>query len=234
MSKFHFKHFSVEQERSALKVGTDSMILGSFIDYTSRKKGLDIGAGTGVLSLMVAQSNPEIQIDAIEIDDESVIDCKTNFECSNWSERLNVIHSDFLAFPFQNKYDLIFSNPPFYHNSLLSSDERTAISKHSFHLPFDRLFEKVNHLLTDNGHFWLIIPAEHTQTIKEIAKENQLFLTKEIAIYGKPEKQTRSILSFSKIEKPNTTDSITIREVNGNYTEQYIKLTKDFHFKNLT
>lgn len=233
MSKFHFKHFSIEQERSALKVGTDSMILGSLIDSSSKKKGLDIGTGTGVLSLMVAQLNPEIQIDAIEIDHESVIDCKTNFEDSNWSERLKVIHSDFLAFPFQNTYDLIFSNPPFYYNSLLSSDQRTAISKHSFHLPFDRLFEKVRDLLSDIGHFWLIIPAEHAQAIKEIAKENHLFLTNDITIYGKPGKQTRSILSFSKVEKIKTINSLTIRDENGNYTEQYIELTKDFHFKNL-
>lgn len=234
MSTFQFKHFTINQSRSALKVGTDAMILGSFIDSTSKKKGLDIGAGTGVLSLMIAQNNPDIEIDAIEIDSDSFLDCKENFAGLKYSEKLKIVHADFLSFSFQKKYDLIFSNPPFYYNSLQSSDERTAISKHSVHLPFDRLFEKVSLLLTENGHFWLIIPAEHTPTIKDIAKENHLFPLHEINVFAKPGKHTRSILSFSKIGGSTSFNSLTIREETGAYTEQYIQLTKDFHFKNLS
>jgi len=233
MSTFQFKQFSIQQSRSALKVGTDAMVLGSLINSENKSRGLDIGAGTGVLTLMIAQNNPNIQIDAIEIDADTSLDCKENFADSIWSERLRVIHSDFLGFPFQNKYDLIFSNPPFYHNSLLSSDQRTAISKHSVHLPFDRLFEKVSQILSENGNFWIIVPAEHALTIKEIAKENQLFQANEINVFAKPGKHSRSILSFSKIENPASLNSLTIREESGAYTKEYIQLTKDFHFNNL-
>jgi len=109
LSVFRFKYFDVKQEKNPLKVGTDSMLLGAFIEASGHKRALDLGSGTGVLSLMIAQKNPIITIDAIEIHEDGSQECRENFASSPWSERLTVFQGDYFIFPFQSKYDLIFS-----------------------------------------------------------------------------------------------------------------------------
>jgi tRNA1Val (adenine37-N6)-methyltransferase len=208
---FHFKHFSIQQENSALKVGTDAMLLGAFVSSENAKSCLDIGAGTGVISLMLAQKNPTLEVTAIEIDAASVIDC--------W--------------PTEQQFDLIVSNPPFYQNSLLSNNALKAQSKHAVFLPFDQLFEKVTRLLVENGVFWMIIPIEDLHFVCQLALLNNLFCCQQIIIEAKPGKNVRAILAFRKNEQHLIVQTICIRAENGNYTSQYIELTKEFHSKNL-
>lgn len=230
---FQFKHFSIQQENSALKVGTDAMLLGAFVSSENAKFCLDIGAGTGVISLMLAQKNPALEVTAIEIDAASTIDCRVNFANSNWSKNLACIEADFLKWHSDLQFDLIVSNPPFYQNSLLSNNALTAQSKHAVFLPFDQLFEKVTRLLVENGVFWMIIPIEDLHFVCQLALLNNLFCCQQIIIEAKPGKNVRAILAFRKNEQHLIVQTICIRAENGNYTSQYIELTKEFHSKNL-
>lgn len=233
MSLFHFKHFSIRQDRSALKVGTDAMILGAHIISEHKTNGLDIGAGTGVLSLMVVQNNPNCYIDSIEIDQGSYEDCFDNFKNSTWCDQLTAINADFLSVDLKDKYDVIFSNPPFYKNSLFSQDERVARSKHSDHLPFDQLFQKVADLLTDDGDFWMIFPFEFSDEIEQIGKKHHLFVQNQILIEGKSLKPTRMIFSFAKQQHEKVPKVLVIRKYDGTYTDEYIRLTNMFHCKKI-
>jgi tRNA1Val (adenine37-N6)-methyltransferase len=234
MSLFHFKQFTITQSRSALKVGTDAMILGSVIDPGTYENGLDIGAGTGVLSLMVAQENPILHIDAIELDEGSFLDCKDNFASSNWKERLSAIHGDFLSFKNEKKYDLIFSNPPFYKDGLLSPDKRVSQSKHATDLSLEKLIEKSAEMLTEEGRFWLIFPFDLSEVIGQYAKNSGLSVQKRIRIEGKPGRPTRTIVCLG-FEPLSTHESmIVIRTEENTYSSQYSQLTKAFHGKEIT
>jgi tRNA1Val (adenine37-N6)-methyltransferase len=233
MPPFLFKHFSISQNRSALKVGTDAMLLGAFINSEHEHLGLDIGTGTGVLSLMVAQKNSNIQIDAIDLDGESIIDCQENFTHSNWVERLSAISADFLAHEFDKKYDLIFSNPPFYQNSLVNENKRTAVSKHTVHLPFDQLFKKVTSLLSDTGCFWIIFPFDDFEKVHALGKSNGMLIENKITIESKLSVPTRVILSFRKTINQVSEKIVVIRNLDNSFSDDYIELTKDFHGKKL-
>lgn len=231
MSSFSFKHFSVEQSNSALKVGTDAMVLGAFIDAENANNSLDIGSGTGVLSLMIAQKNPTIHVTAIEIDELSCLDCLRNFLNSPWNNRLNLLNSNFLTQNFSGTFDLIFSNPPFYENSLINSDTRKAKAKHESHLSFYLLFEKVSKILSEIGTFWIIMPYENANKWIENASEYSLYCIQKINIFAKPNSMKRTILVFSKIKSEMLLSDFIIRNNNNSYSDEYIQLTKDFHSK---
>ena len=130
MSNFRFKQFEITQNDNAMKVGTDAMVLGSFVNSHGRKKGLDVGSGTGVLSLMIAQNNSDISIDAVELDALSAAEGELNFKNSPWPERLKTHHCDFLEYETEEKYDLIVSNPPYYQTTLVNNDDRKANARH--------------------------------------------------------------------------------------------------------
>ncbi len=230
---FQFKHFSVSQSNSALKVGTDAMVLGALIETANEKSALDIGTGTGVLALMLAQKNPTILVDAIEIDAASCIDANLNFSNANWKERINLIEGDFLDYSFSNQYDLIVSNPPFYVDGLASADDRTNQAKHSNELNFETLFNRVNQLLSSEGTFWLIYPYETHAFVESIARKNELFPSQLIEIQGKPNRPTRMVACFNKIASPIKRQVFVIRDVEGNYSPNYIEATSEFHSKKI-
>ncbi len=231
MSTFYFKNFTVQQHKSAMKVGTDAMLLGAFIDVEQKKIGLDIGAGTGVLSLMVAQRNEEIKIDAVEIDNLSFLECRLNFMNSSWNNRMNVLSEDFRFFSSIKKYDLIFSNPPYYSSTKLNEDIRKAHARHEQSLPSGVILEKVKDLLLDSGDFWVIIPYSEKEKWIRGARLNDLILKKTIFIKGKPNGQlNRVIICFSKQDNESTdTLFMTVRNEKGNYSDEYIALTKNYH-----
>lgn len=233
MSSFSFKEFTIVQNHSALKVGGDAMILGAFINCDKASNCLDIGAGTGVLSLMIAQRNSTVKIDAIEIDADSVIDLKTNFKSSKWMDRLSIVYDDFLTFSFNIRYDLIVSNPPFYETTNRSVKENIARAKHNSSLPFEYLFTKVEKLLTDDGRFYIILPNENANKWIEFAKKMKLNCIKQILILAKENKPKRSILCFSKEDVFFDDNILIVRNEDNTYTEEYKKLTQDFHSKRL-
>lgn len=234
MSVFHFKYFSIQQTNAALKVGTDAMLLGALVQAEGKKKALDIGTGTGVLSLMQAQKNNELNITAVEIDSAACQDAQYNFSQSPFPNPIELIKGDFLKIDFTDKFDLIFSNPPYYQNAFRSENDLTNLAKHVAELSPDLLCEKVATLLETKGQFWLIWPFDNREKIKKSAADNGLFIEQEIQLEGKPEQPVRSIFCFSKnkIEKPQKTN-FTIRNTTNQYSSEYIQLTRQFHDRKL-
>ena len=234
MSIFQFKKFSIRQEFSSLKVGTDAMVLGAFIDIRNKRNGLDIGTGTGVLALMQVQKSSQLNITAIELDEESCFDADYNFLNSEFTNQLTLEKVDFLEFSTTQKFDLIFSNPPFYQNSLKAEKDNVNLAKHVAELTPHVLFKKVSELLKEKGDFWVIWPYSAIEDFKKIANEWKLFVCKEITINGKVNDPVRMILCFKKSKSFNSENQIfTIREMNGDYTEEYKKLTLEFHDRKL-
>ena len=229
MSVFRFKEFSVIQDRSAMKVGTDAMLLGSFIQPNQKGNCLEIGTGTGVISLMIVQRSPEIKITALDIDFESIEEAIQNFTNSPWKDRVEGVLCDFLEYSTSERFDLIVSNPPYFENGLLNESKRKASTRHEASLPLINLFQKSKELLTENGVFVLIIPSPSAQKWIDNALKINLFCFKEITVYGKPNLPKRSILFFSKENKEIMNEELIIRNLDNKYTEEYKKLTIDFH-----
>jgi tRNA1Val (adenine37-N6)-methyltransferase len=230
MSIFKFKHFEVNQSNSAMKIGTDSMVFGSLIDVEGKSNALDIGTGTGVLSLMTAQRNPSLEITAIEIDAGAFVEAKMNFNNSSFKPQLTAFHVDFLNFSPDSKFDLIFSNPPYFENASKSSSQQKNLARHDDSLPLNVLFEKVAVHLTENGLFWVILPNLTFDTYSEFASKIGLHLFKQIEIFGKENQLVRKIGAFSKINKSLDHSRLIIRKNDGNYTDEYKELTIDYHF----
>lgn len=229
MSIFRFKEFSIIQDRSPMKVGTDAMILGSLVDVDLKGKCLEIGTGTGVISLMLLQRSPELFITAIDIDAESSEEATQNFSNSPWCSRVKGIQCDFLNYSFETKFDLIVSNPPYFENGLLNNSKRKAAARHEDSLPLINLFEKSSKLLTDKGSFWLILPFATASKWKYRSKDFELFCKVEITIYGKPNLPKRTVFCFSKEEVECIRKDLILRHDDNTYTDQYKLLTFDFH-----
>ena len=236
MSKpFKFKHFSVEQDRCAMKIGTDGVLLGAWTTVKHNPFSiLDIGAGTGVLSLMLAQrSNAEI-IEAIEIDDDAYEQCVTNFENSDWSDKLFCYHASLLEFTEQidDNYDLIICNPPFHSAEYKTKDKARDLARFQDAMPFDHLLFSASKLLSDQGIFTVILPYSEADSFTELASEFKLFTKRICNVKGNPEsKITRTLLEFSFHKSEVSESELIIENGRHNYTEDYINLTKDFYLK---
>lgn len=230
---FNFKHFQIQQSNAALKVGTDAMVLGAHVKAQNPKYVLDIGTGTGVLALMMAQKFTECQIIGIDNDRESLKDCKFNFKNSTWSNRLTFKEHSIFDFQPEIKFDLIISNPPFYENGLNSTYERSTNAKHVVHFPLDQLFEQTKKLLTETGDFWIILDALNHEKWIQFNAYNHFFCHTHIRIFGNESNFNRSILVFSKIPKELKESDFVIRTKEGKYTDEYKSLTSEFHNKKL-
>lgn len=231
MSVFRFKQFSVNQTNSAMKVGTDAMLLGALAFGENPTQILDIGAGTGVLSLMMAQQYPQATITAVELDALSAKECAENFNASKWSPRMEVVAHDFLTFESTTKFDLIISNPPYFQSRLENDDPRKARARHEASLPVLEMLARIKELLSVHGDFWVIIPSETKTDWLEKAENQQLFCSNEIEIFGKKNGEVkRLVLQFHKELKQKQSASLVVRDEIGNYTESYINLTTEFHF----
>lgn len=229
---FQFKQFTVKDENSAMKVGTDAVLLGAWINPANFITILDIGTGSGIIALMMAQKS-NATIDAIEIDRDSFREANINFQCSPWSNKLKVIHSSLSDFARQSekKYDLILSNPPYFNNSLKSSSDKKNLSKHTATLSHQVLLSCVKSLISTNGIFSVIIPYDQMTSFLNIALLAGLYCKHKLIIYPTPKKPAnRIILGFSLNRPLNLThEKLTIRDDFGNYTDQYKILTKDFY-----
>ena len=234
MSKFRFKEFSIQQDVNTHKVGTDAMLLGAYIDASRQSVGLDIGSGTGVLSLMLAQRNPSIQITCIEIDEKSSGECTNNVNNSPWFNRIETIHADFTQYDFQQNFDLIFTNPPYYFTDN-SSNDATMRTKHITLTKIEEWFCKIASLLLPEGVVWMIWPSESSKRIIEIASAHKLFVLTKINLYSKANILSRTILCFSFQENKAVNDEqLIIRNHDNSYSDAYRNLTSDFHFKEFT
>ncbi|MBZ4042796.1 tRNA1(Val) (adenine(37)-N6)-methyltransferase [Flavobacterium hibisci] len=233
---FQFKQFSVQQDKTAMKVGTDGVLLGAWAPIKHNPFSvLDIGAGTGVIALMLAQRSQAQQIDALEIDEDAYEQAVENFENSPWSDRLFCFHAgldEFIEEP-EDEYDLIVSNPPFYSEDYKTENEQRDLARFQDAMPFEELVEAADLLLSENGIFAVILPFKEEKNFIALAKEAELYPTKITHVKGTPTSEIkRSLLAFSRNENPETEiDELIIETDRHVYTKDYIELTKDFYLK---
>ncbi|UFH36472.1 tRNA1(Val) (adenine(37)-N6)-methyltransferase [Flavobacterium acetivorans] len=236
MSKFQFKQFSLEQDRCAMKIGTDGVLLGAWTPLDNNpSRILDIGTGTGIIALMLSQRSQAEQIDALEIDDEAYEQATDNFENSPWNDRLFCFHAgldEFVEEP-EDEYDLIVSNPPFYSEDYKTACDQRDLARFQDAMPFEDLIEAADLLLSENGIFSVIIPFKEEDKFLTLAKEYELYPLKITRVKGAPTAEIkRSLLAFSRNENPNfPIDELIIETARHIYTPEYIALTKDFYLK---
>ncbi|WP_372916752.1 tRNA1(Val) (adenine(37)-N6)-methyltransferase [Salegentibacter sp.] len=234
---FQFKEFKIEQDRCAMKIGTDGVLLGAWTSLEHQPDSiLDIGTGTGIIALMLAQRSHALLIDAMEIDDDAYEQAVENFENSEWSDRLFCYHAAFDEFveemQDEEKYDLLVSNPPFYAEDYIS--ESTSRNKARFveALPFSELVEGVSKLLSPKGEFSVIIPYKEETGFLALARKVGLFPKRITRVRGTETSEIkRSLMSFSFREIPIEENELIIEISRHNYTEAYKNLVKDFYLK---
>lgn len=236
MSQFQFKQFTVQQDKSAMKIGTDSVLLGAWCPIDNNPFSvLDIGSGTGILSLMLAQRTSAEQIDALEIDENAYEESVENFENSPWSDRLFCYHAgldEFIDDP-EDEYDIVISNPPFYSEDFKTDNSQRDLARFQDALPFEDLIEAADLLLSENGIFAVIIPFKEEERFIDLCAEVELFPIKVTRVRGSHKTPIiRSLLVFKRYElSVLTADELVIETNRHEYTDDYINLTKDFYLK---
>jgi tRNA1Val (adenine37-N6)-methyltransferase len=231
LGTFKFKHFSLQQSHAALKVGTDAMILGAFASFEGKRNLLDIGTGTGVLALMQAQKNPELDIHAIEIDSEACKDAEANFNHSTFPNAFQLFQGDFLNFKSKNKFDAFICNPPFYENALKGENTSLNKAKHVVEMNLKKLIAKINEVAEEEALFWLIWPNGGQDEMHKVFNQQGWNCQKEILVNGKPGKAIRTISTWTNqntSSEPKKTEFL-IRDDRGEYSAEYKKLTLEFH-----
>ena len=237
---FHFKQFTVNQDRCAMKIGTDGVLLAAWVSIKNNPFSiLDIGAGTGIIALMLAQRSNALPIaseviDAIEIDDDAYEQCVDNFEQSPWGDRLFCYHASLEEFAneIDDKYDLIISNPPFYSEDYKTENNSRDLARFQDAMPFHHLLESVSKLLSEEGRFCVIIPYKEEIQFIKLASHFNLHPNKILHVKGNPSSGTkRSLMEFSFNSRQIKIDELIIEINRHEYTQDYINLTKDFYLK---
>ena len=233
---FTFKQFAIEQDRCAMKIGTDGVLLGAWAPIDNHPFSiLDIGTGTGIIALMLAQRSAAQQIDALEIDEAAYEQATDNFENSPWNDRLFCFHAgldEFIEEP-EEEYDLIVSNPPFYSEDYKTENESRDLARFQDAMPFEQLLEAADLLLSELGIFTVIIPFKEEENFIALANEFELYPLKITRVKGTPTTEIkRSLLAFSRNETTDLPiDELVIETARHVYTQEYIGLTKDFYLK---
>lgn len=232
---FQFKQFRIIQERSAMKAGIDGVLIGSWTNVSNAGRILDIGTGTGLIALMMAQKNSTAQIDAIEIDREAFNEAVQNIQQSPWCERIRIENCSFQEFSAQTdwKYDLIVSNPPFFTSGVKSPIGNRAQARHSDSLPLDVLISSAANMLNEKGRMTFVLPMESLPEIKQLAASNRLFISRLCRVKPNPHKPDfRILIELSQEECVTHVETLMIEfEKHHDYTPEYKALTKDFYLK---
>jgi tRNA1Val (adenine37-N6)-methyltransferase len=234
-SIFKFKQFEIDQDGCTMKVGTDGVLLGAWADVHEAKEILDIGAGTGVIAIMLAQRKSDAMVDAVEIDASACRTAERNMRNSPFSNRLNSFEEPIqdYAKTTRKEYDLIVCNPPFFTGGTLSAQTSRNEVRHTIKLPNGELFSCVRRLLKKDGKFCVILPFIEGLRFKELARNYNFHCSKVTQVKSKKEKPVeRLLLQFEKTKHPEIADELIIQFENRNdFTPDYIDLTKEFYLK---
>ena len=229
---FKFKKFTVYQEHCAMKVCTDACLFAAYVanELTgSEQKILDIGTGTGLLSLMIAQQTDAL-MDALEIDEMAVTQAITNVSQSPWPQQVQVHHADFLAFTTAKKYDLIMSNPPFFEDDLKTASPKKNLARHDDSLPFSTLIRHAKSMLAQDGRLALLLPHHRTASVMALLKENDLHCCNMLQVRQTPAHPFfRTILIAGVHENNYSENECTIRADDGQYSPAFIALLQPYY-----
>lgn len=234
---FAFKQFTIVQDRCAMKVGTDAVLLGAWVKTYGSRRILDIGTGTGVIALMLAQKSGA-EIDAIDIDPDAVAEAKVNVANSPWAERVHVQHVSLQDFAkiADHQYDLIVSNPPYFVDSLPSTEANRTAARHTVHLSFDELVKGAVKMLSKDGKLCVILPPKEGEQFMSLATQQGLHLTRITRVRTTPEKsEKRLLMQFAFSPRPQISDSVLVIEQDPtkrhSWTDEYKELTKDYYLQ---
>lgn len=232
---FKFKQFTIKQDKTAMKVGTDGVLLGAWTELSENLNTiLDIGSGTGLIALMLAQRSDAETIDAVELNENAYLQTVDNFEESNWADRLFCYHASLQEFvnEIEDKYDLIISNPPFYTSTYKNLPNNRAMARHAESLTFEELLQGTSELLSNTGTCAFIIPFEEEINFIKIAAQNKLFPNRITRVKGnKSVDFKRSLMQLSKAELPIEITELIIEIERHNYTPEYVNLVEEFYLK---
>jgi tRNA1Val (adenine37-N6)-methyltransferase len=230
---FHFKKFSIDDSKAAMKIGTDAVLLGAWVHCEKESRILDIGTGSGILALMMAQRNQNTSIDAVEIEQDAAALADQNIVLSPWSNQIQVFNTPIQSFSEEtsNKYSLIICNPPFFTDSLKAPDNKRNLARHNDNLPVAELLACTNQLLTNKGKASFIIPVEAHEYWKQEAAKNNLFPLNQAFVSSSPLHEPHRVMITFSHEKVTLTNSsrINIYESKSVYSKVYQELTKDFY-----
>lgn len=232
---FKFKDFIVEQDRCAMKIGTDGVLFGAWVDIAEHVNSiLDIGTGTGLIALQLAQRSDAELIDALEIEPQAYEQAVDNFENSPWADRLFCYHASFQHFSSEidEKYDLVVSNPPYYTDTFKELDEKRALARHSKSLSFDELLAGITKILSDKGTAAFIIPFKEEKVFLELALKNGLHPQKISRYRGnKKSELKRSMIQLTFEKSKLMIDEFFLEHSRHNYSDEYKRIVQDFYIK---
>jgi len=228
---FRFKQFAIRQENAAMKVGTDGALLGAWCDVSKANNILDIGTGTAIIAMMVAQRNSSAAITAIEIDQKALIDANFNIKNCPWTNRIRLIESSLQKYAPTLKFDSIISNPPFFENSLKSNSHQKVKARHADSMHYSDILAFASKHLSSNGIVHLILPTENAEKCIEIAIESGYYLKRICKVQPVPYKNAhRYAFELTKVPTKTINESLTIETgKRHDYSQQYIELTKAFY-----
>jgi len=229
---FQFKQFAVVQEKSAMKVGTDGVLLGAWADVSGACKILDIGTGTGLIALMAAQRSPA-EITGVEIDPNAFGEATFNAAQSPWAHRIRLIHLPFQEFAkhHEAEYDLIITNPPFFENDKRPPDKSRSAAKHTVTLTYEELLHGIRNILSPSGKISVILPVSQAIRFRKMALLEKIYLSKLTVVKPTPEKTPHRWLMEYRTDKgfPQVTELIIAGKTHHEFTDDYKNLTKDFY-----
>ncbi len=234
MGVFHFRQFDIDDRDCGMKICSDSVTFGAWFlpQHTLAYTVLDIGAGSGLLSLMAAQCMPHAEITGIEIDKAAAAAAGHNFATSQWSRRLKIVNTDFSLFAPSSAVDIIISNPPFFTSGLIAPDSRRATARHEASLTSASLFAFARQHLAPDGHLGLILPADRADDIIFEAELAALKLRRFCSVIPREGKApVRALFDFSPSDGPCASESIVIRDSNGIVTDRYTAIVQPFYTK---
>ena len=231
---FNFKQFKIDHDQCAFKVGTDGVLLGAWVNVEGVTLALDIGTGSGLIAMMLAQRNLDLNIEAVEFDEASFVQAHQNMQNCLWKNRLSIFHQRIQDFgkEKQERFDLIVSNPPYFNDGTVAPKITKHNARHTATLSHEELLKTVVFLLHPKGKFSVVLPYEEGTVFQKLAKTHQLFCTKEVAVQSMPNKPIeRLLMQFEKVESLTKASNLIIQntKLRHDYTKEYVALTNGFY-----